>query len=260
MTHHLKLLGTTVAVVASALMSAAPSAEPVTAVLGGSAGRIQSVDAAATPRRVLIDRLIGDQTIAIDWVDPAFAEEPVSGHFRGPFQRVVRQILGNANYIVAYEGHPDGTQTPSRLVIMGLAKGRDPAMLRPATMPGPAATSPAGSGRPSSAPDERAAQPMSPSDGLPPRLPGEMKVAANHDTTSPLQPAASGGTAAAPSPIPAYGNPDSPGQTAAPPSGTPAIAPTPIVTPDAPLPVPSALPGSTAGPVPPPVPRLPGAK
>lgn len=88
-------------------------------------GAVVDLQVQATPRRSVIERLFAGRDVVFEWRDAAFADEPVSGLFRGTLTSVTRQLLGESNYVMRYVAGEGDQRRPSRLVIMGKAKSGD---------------------------------------------------------------------------------------------------------------------------------------
>jgi hypothetical protein len=74
------------------------------------------------PRREVLSRLFADTGIEIRWINSAFADETMSGTFRGAPDIVSRQLLAHMNFVVVNEGSSDAPRI-TRLIVVGPAKG-----------------------------------------------------------------------------------------------------------------------------------------
>jgi hypothetical protein len=69
------------------------------------------------PRREVLERLLAGTGIGLTWVNPSFAEQPITGTFQGPREAVARQLLGETDFIIGYNGKSE----VERVVIVGSA-------------------------------------------------------------------------------------------------------------------------------------------
>jgi len=69
-------------------------------------------------RREVLDRLLYSQAIEHEWVDAAFAEERISGTFKGSTDTVLQRLLAQANFVAVHAPDGDGLV---RLIIVGRA-------------------------------------------------------------------------------------------------------------------------------------------
>ena len=67
-------------------------------------------------RREVLDRLLNSKSIEHEWVDVAFADEPISGSFKGSVDDVLQRLLAQANFVAIYA--PGGDDLV-RLIIVG---------------------------------------------------------------------------------------------------------------------------------------------
>jgi hypothetical protein len=74
------------------------------------------------PRREVLNRLFADTGIEIRWINAAFADEAMSGMFRGASDVVARQLLAQMNFVIVSDGSDD-TPRVTRLIVVGPAKG-----------------------------------------------------------------------------------------------------------------------------------------
>ena len=76
------------------------------------------LDLREVARRDVMARLFADSDI--QWRDPSFAAETISGTFSGTRSDIARQLLANADFFVVYDRSVAGARM-ARLVIMGRA-------------------------------------------------------------------------------------------------------------------------------------------
>jgi hypothetical protein len=65
-------------------------------------------------RSEILRRLLGDRA-NIEWNDPALGRQPVTGVFNGSVADVVRQVLRDTNFLIAYSGK----DTVTRVIVFG---------------------------------------------------------------------------------------------------------------------------------------------
>ncbi len=215
------------------------------------------------PRRDVLERLFADRGIKLEWLDRAFADESISGTFKGTPTSVARHLLDRANFVIVY-GRKDDTFQISRIVVIGRAdKGRSSpglAAIGPAVQPGrsgPLSQRPV-PGRPAltlsekqTAPPQRGRPDAARADRRPPRLPS------NSAALGPRHLGGAAGSMAASTAAGMAGPAITPSATPAPvPTLVPAGFAGPTLTPAPPGSVgPTAAPFGTHGPVPFPVQR-----
>lgn len=74
------------------------------------------------PRHDVLARLFAEQEIKVDWLEPAIANDLVSGSYHGALSQVARQLLEKLNFILVYNMTPNARRI-TRIVIVGAAKG-----------------------------------------------------------------------------------------------------------------------------------------
>jgi len=97
-------------------------------------------------RREVLQRLLQNRGIVLEGVDPAFAEERISGAFYGSIDAVLQRLLAQTNFVAVYK-REGGTSRIARVIIVGKAASqptsglpgpRAPALLAPPPLPSPA--------------------------------------------------------------------------------------------------------------------------
>jgi hypothetical protein len=63
-----------------------------------------------------------EQEIKVDWLEPAIANDLISGSYHGALSQVARQLLEKLNFILVYNMTPNARRI-TRIVIVGAAKG-----------------------------------------------------------------------------------------------------------------------------------------
>lgn len=112
------MIGTVVGAAAAGLSAMIAAAAPPESRFEVSPdGRTVDIRVDGLSRRAVIERLLDGRSVALEWHDPAFAAEPVSGAFRGSLAQVTRRLLGEANYVMSYTA--GDSPRLSRLVVMG---------------------------------------------------------------------------------------------------------------------------------------------
>ncbi|CAL8975126.1 hypothetical protein RHODGE_RHODGE_04095 [Rhodoplanes serenus] len=112
------MIGAAVAAAAASLSTGIATAAPPESRFEVSPdSRTVHIRVDGVSRREVIERLFDGRNVVLEWHDPAFAAEPVSGVFRGSLAQVARRLLGEANYVMSYTAG----EAPrlSRLVVMG---------------------------------------------------------------------------------------------------------------------------------------------
>lgn len=74
-------------------------------------------------RREVLDRLISDRGITIEWRDAAVGDEPITGTFNGTFASVSRQLLAPTDFVVMYDLSASEPRM-SRVLVIGRAGRR----------------------------------------------------------------------------------------------------------------------------------------
>jgi hypothetical protein len=202
------------------------------------------------PRRDVLERLFADRGIKLEWLDRAFADESISGTFKGTPNSVARNLLERANFVIVYGRRDDAFQI-SRIVVIGRAeKGRvSPglAAIAAAGQPGasrplPPKPSPAPAAREQVAPPQGVRLDTARASQSPPRLQSS-SAAPTPGLRSPSGPSSAASMAAAAGP--AGSTPASAAGTAGP-TITASATPPPV-----PTPVPANVAGPTLTPAPP---------
>ena len=67
-------------------------------------------------RREVLQRLLQSRGIVLEGVDPAFAEERISGAFYGSIDAVLQRLLAQTNFVAVYK-HEGGTSRIARVII-----------------------------------------------------------------------------------------------------------------------------------------------
>jgi hypothetical protein len=79
-------------------------------------GSTVAFDVHGVSRRDVLDQLLQNQSIEPEWVDAAFADELISGTFKGSTDAVLQRLLAQANFVAVYAPDGDGL---ARLIIVG---------------------------------------------------------------------------------------------------------------------------------------------
>ena len=69
------------------------------------------------PRREALEHLLAGTGIAVTWINPSFAEQLITGTFKGSREAVARQLLSETDFII---GYTDKSEI-ARVVIVGPA-------------------------------------------------------------------------------------------------------------------------------------------
>jgi hypothetical protein len=73
---------------------------------------------ASATRREALERIIGEDPIAIEWLRESVADEPIKGEYRGTLEKVITALLDRSNFIIRYDS--DGQQVRiSRITVIG---------------------------------------------------------------------------------------------------------------------------------------------
>src|SRR5262249_43118844 len=75
------------------------------------------LDVRNAPRREVVEHLLGHEGIKVEWLNSTIADERISGTYRGPAFAIVRQLLTEIDFAVAYDANDD--PRISRVVISG---------------------------------------------------------------------------------------------------------------------------------------------
>jgi hypothetical protein len=70
------------------------------------------------PRGEVLERLTRHRAIQLEWRDPSFATELISGAFKGNMDTVLRRLLSHTNSIMVYE-QASGVPRLSKIIIVG---------------------------------------------------------------------------------------------------------------------------------------------
>src|SRR5262245_60273132 len=82
--------------------------------INGSEIKIQL---AGMTRQAVLTELLG-KAAAVEWLGEPFADEPITGDYRGTTDQIVAALLDRYNFMIRYETH--GTQHRiSRIVVLG---------------------------------------------------------------------------------------------------------------------------------------------
>jgi hypothetical protein len=71
-------------------------------------------------RREVLNRLLTGKAIELEWVDAAFAEERISGTFKGSADSVLQRLLAQSDFVAVYDRSGDKSRI-ARLIIVGKA-------------------------------------------------------------------------------------------------------------------------------------------
>lgn len=71
-------------------------------------------------RREVLHRLLNSKAIELEWVDPAYADERISGAFNGSTDAVLQRLLAQTDFVAVYD-RDGGKSRIARLIIVGKA-------------------------------------------------------------------------------------------------------------------------------------------
>jgi hypothetical protein len=71
-----------------------------------------------TSRREVLNQLFGGTDIKIRWINPAFADERITGKFSGTPTAVLQKLLAQSNFVIVHAGSGD-TSRVARVIIHG---------------------------------------------------------------------------------------------------------------------------------------------
>lgn len=81
-------------------------------------GSSVTFDVRDVSRREVLDRLLTGKGIELEWIDAAFADERISGAFRGSTESVLQRLLAQSDYVAVYDRKGDKSRI-ARLIIVG---------------------------------------------------------------------------------------------------------------------------------------------
>jgi hypothetical protein len=96
-------------------------------------------------RRDVLQRLVQGRAVELEWVDPAFADERITGVFNGNVDAVLQRLLAQTDFVAVYD-RQGGKPRIARLIIVGKAASSGKAV----TLQGTIAPAPQSPGPPSS--------------------------------------------------------------------------------------------------------------
>jgi hypothetical protein len=105
-------------------------------------------------RRDVLQRLVQGRAVELEWVDPTFADERITGVFNGSADAVLQRLLAQTDFVAVYD-RQGGKPRIARLIIVGKAASPGKAVTLQGTItplpqsPGP----PSSTGPPAAAPD-----------------------------------------------------------------------------------------------------------
>jgi hypothetical protein len=114
-------------------------------------------------RRDVLQRLVQGRAVELEWVDPAFADERITGVFNGSVDGVLQRLLAQTDFVAVYDRQA-GKPRIARLIIVGKAASPGKAVTLQGTIapalqsPGP----PSATGPPGGAPAPALAPPPPP--------------------------------------------------------------------------------------------------
>jgi hypothetical protein len=97
-------------------------------------------------RRDVLQRLVQGRAVELEWVDPAFADERITGVFNGSVDAVLQRLLAQTDFVAVYDRQAEKPRI-ARLIIVGKAASPGKAV----TLQGTIAPLPQAPGTPSSA-------------------------------------------------------------------------------------------------------------
>ena len=71
-------------------------------------------------RRDVLQRLVQGRAVELEWVDPAFADERITGVFNGNVDAVLQRLLAQTDFVAVYD-RQSGKPRIARLIIVGKA-------------------------------------------------------------------------------------------------------------------------------------------
>jgi hypothetical protein len=71
-------------------------------------------------RRDVLQRLVQGRAVELEWVDPAFADERITGVFNGSADAVLQRLLAQTDFVAVYD-RQGGKPRIARLIIVGKA-------------------------------------------------------------------------------------------------------------------------------------------
>jgi hypothetical protein len=83
-------------------------------------GSSVAFDVRDVSRREVLDRLLVGRAIELEWIDTVFADERISGAFKGTTDSVLQRLLAQSDYVVVYDRKGDKPRI-ARLIIVGKA-------------------------------------------------------------------------------------------------------------------------------------------
>src|SRR5262245_49321934 len=57
---------------------------------------------AGATRREVLTRILGRSGVAVEWLDPAFADESINARYQGSMDKVIIAVLDRANFLITY--------------------------------------------------------------------------------------------------------------------------------------------------------------
>lgn len=124
-------------------------------------GNSIAFDVREVARREVLDRLLANRAIELEWVDTGFGEEKITGVYKGSADAVLQRLLAQTDFVVVYDGKGEKSRI-SRLIIVGKASSHTRQAALP-TLPGLT------TGTPPAPPSDQALRPFSaPADFRPP--------------------------------------------------------------------------------------------
>jgi hypothetical protein len=111
----------------SAVVAFALQATPCLAADCDTFGTV-ALEANGLPRREVMERLLADRGINLEWSDKSVADQPIKGVFKGDFDRVLRMVLSGTNWLAAYDGE-EGCRI-SKILVLGAAAQAAPIVPR----------------------------------------------------------------------------------------------------------------------------------
>jgi hypothetical protein len=105
------------AVAVAGLTPAALAESPEAFTLQGEAHDIELVAVGAT-RRAILERVLAESGVAVEWRDNSYAEEKIDARYRGSFDQIASWLLARANFVIAYRKNGDA-QRMVQIIVLG---------------------------------------------------------------------------------------------------------------------------------------------
>jgi hypothetical protein len=64
-------------------------------------------------RREVLQRLVQGRAVELEWVDPAFADERITGVFNGSADAVLQRLLAQTDFVASTTAKPESLASPA---------------------------------------------------------------------------------------------------------------------------------------------------